>query len=231
MTVIPYIQSMNYIKSLHILKKRSWNEFETALRSVNLMGDPLIYPYKNATITSKVVSLRSIYPVALYVLKKQLDIQKELHTVLLRDHGIDMFDLDHGYPDFTFRVEGEDGEWSMAPPIIEKSGNDGGKRLLLDGEHRFITAREMKRNQIRVVLIENIPKEYPVVALPVHWSDVAVYGHVPQVTKKRQFRFTKLSDFPDVSQFSKVPITKENFHYFFYRDLSPVCSSGIRKSA
>ncbi len=215
------------IRSLAITASRDWDHFVSTLRRVTLLGDETVFPYAHATIGSRLVDPDDIFPISLYVLKRQLDVQEQLHEVLLRDHQINTFDQDGGMPDITFHVEREKGEWSMAPPIVEVSKADDGKPLLLDGEHRFMLAKKLKR-KIRVVWIENVPAQYPVVALPVRWQDVKVYDQVPPLAQKRMFRFKDLQHFPDISSFSRVNVTEKNFHYFFYRDLSPVCTTGIR---
>lgn len=195
---------------ISILAKRSWDDLETALRKVPLRGDRSIFPYQHGTITARVVGFDDVYPLSHYLLKTHLDMQHTLREHFLQEHGIDTLALPGDHCDITFRVEGEHELWRMAPPIVEVSASDGGKPVLLDGEHRFMVARELKKD-IRVIWIEGIPKEYPVISLPTSWDQVRLFDQVPPEAVKRMYRFTD-----------------PGRHYFFYRDLSTIASSGIR---
>ncbi len=195
---------------LSLIGKLSWDDFIQALQRVPLLGDRSIFPYRDATIESRVARFGEVYPISLYLLRHHLDMQLRLHELFLKQYAIDTLDLDGGHPSLRFRLEGEKEIWHMAPPIVEVSHADGGKPVLLDGEHRFMLARELKR-PIRVIWINHIPKEYPPVALPVQWKDVRIFNEVPPESQKRHYRFPKPR------------------HYFYYRDLSAVASSDIRR--
>lgn len=214
-------------RSIEILSKRSWSEFETVLRKVGLSGDRNIFPYRHARISSRTVDVASVYPVSLYAVRTYIDTQRWLHELFWKAYRIDTLDLDGEFPDLRFSVAGEDGEWMMAPPIVEVSAADGGKPLLIDGEHRCLLARALNR-PLRMVWIEGVAPQYPVIALPVTWDQVTVHDRVPASAQKRRFRFQTLEGFPDISSFSTAKLDEHNFRYFFYRDLSTVCTSGIR---
>ena len=126
-----------------------------------------------------------------------------------------------------FGVEEDKHEWLLAPPIVEVSKIDGNIPVLVDGEHRFVLAREYGQ-KVRVVWIEGVSEEIPVIAKPIKWDEVKIYDVVPELAGKRDFRFRNLKDIPR-SKTIKEKVTKENMFYFYYRDLSKVCSSGIRK--
>ena len=210
-----------------IISSRNWDDFVSTLRQVTLAGDSKLRPYLKARITSCVVDADKIRPLSFYALKNKISMQQKLHELLLKEHKINTLDLDGKSPEISFTVSGERGIWSMAPPIVEVSARDGGVPLLVDGEHRFLLAKSLGL-PIRVVWIEQIPEYFPTVAKPVTWDEVVTYESVPPLAKKRHFRFPSLKSFPDISVFSKEKITVDNFQYFFYRDLSPVCTSGIR---
>lgn len=218
------------IKSLTITSTRNWETFVSLIRKVSLIGDASVFPYQNATIESRVVDPHDVFPISLYVLRPHLVQQKQLHDVLFKDHGIDTFDQDGDTPDISFRVEGEKGHWKMAPPIVEVSDVDGGKPILVDGEHRFMLARELGK-PVRVVWVTRVSTDYPIMACPVAWRDIKICDTVPNITHKRKYRFPTLDSFPDIGSFSKVKITKNNYRYYFYRDLNPVCTTGIREEA
>lgn len=195
---------------ISLIEKHSWDDFVQALREVPLFGDRSVFPYKNATIESRIVGFNDVYPISLYLLRHHLDMQHELRKFFLKEYGIDTLDLNGGTPGLTFQLAGEKETWHMGPPIVEISKSDGGKAILLDGEHRFMIARELKK-PIRVIWIDTIPKEYPPVSLPVEWKDVQILTHVPSEQAKRKYR------------------PSPHPHYFFYRDLSGVVSSSIRE--
>lgn len=215
------------IGRLTILASRDWDGFISTLRTVSIHGDPQVNPYKDARVSSKIIRPHDVMPLSLYALKSKLEYQTELHRILMRDHGIDTFDQDGDKPEITFRIAGEKGVWNMAPPIVEVSAVDGNQPVLIDGEHRFLSAVNSGR-QVRVVWIENIPAVYPTVARPVPWSDVKVLNRVPAISRKRRFRFMTLRDFPDISEFSAVKVNDDSYRYFFYRNLNPVSTGGIR---
>lgn len=220
---------MNSITSIPTVRERDWEGLEQALRKVPLTGDPGVLPYKEAKISSQVVEASEIYPIARYVLQQNLEVQEKLHRMFMEEHKIDTLDLNGKKGGVFFEVEGEEGEWLMSPPVVEISAADDNKPVLVDGEHRFMLAREYGQ-KVRVIWIEGVPEHVPVVALPIAWNEVEIFDEVPPLTQKRDFRYESLADFPDISGFSDVPLNEENFHYFFYRDLSGVCSSGIRPS-
>ncbi len=195
--------------SLSLVKKHSWDDFVQALREVPIVGNHTIFPYKHAMIESRIVGFDTVYPISLYLLRHHLDMQHRLRELFLKGYGIDTLDLNGGNPGVTFQLQGEKETWHMGPPIVEISKADGGKPILLDGEHRFMIARELKK-PIRVIWIDNIPKEYPPVSLPVTWGDVQILSEVPSEQAKRKYRPTP------------------HPHYYFYRDLSSVASGGIR---
>lgn len=216
------------LEAVTIKTKRNWVEFEKALRGVTLNSDKSIMPYKNAKISSKIVSFDEIYPISYYVLAGHIEVQQKLHDLFWQKYKINTLNLDGDRPNLTFQVTGEKGEWSISPPIVEVSVADGGKQVLLDGEHRFMLARKLDQ-KIRVVWIENVPKEYPPVSYPITWKEVKTYYKVPKLTSKKNYRFKSLSEFPDISTFSRIQIAEQDCRYFFYRDLTNICTSSIRK--
>lgn len=195
---------------LSLIEKHSWDDFVQALHNVPLFGDKTIFPYNHATITSKIVGFDDVYPISLYLLRHHLDMQHRLHELFLKEYGLNTLDLNGGHPGLTFQLQGEKEVWHMGPPIVEISKADGGKAILLDGEHRFMIARELKK-PIRVIWIDGVPAECPPVSLPVEWEDVQILSEVPSEQAKRKYRSTQ---YP---------------HYYFYRDLSGVVSSSIRE--
>lgn len=214
------------LNSIDILDVKTREQFINSLRKVKLFGDDKIYPYKNAFIETRLINPEEVAPISRYALSRHVNIQQQLHS-LFQKQGIDTLNLGDKNSDIKYVVENERNEWLMSPPIVEESEIDGGKAILIDGEHRFLLARELKQ-KVRVAWISKVPKIFPPVAIPLSWKDVTMHETVPILEYKREYRYKKLEDFPDISSFSNAVINKDNFRYFFYRDLSPVCTSGIR---
>ncbi|MFC1646715.1 hypothetical protein ACFL1A_00380 [Patescibacteria group bacterium] len=213
---------------IKIYSTRTWEDMVQDLRRVSLNGDPTLLPYIEAKISTKIVNPSDIRPLALYALKSKINLQRRLRRIFIDEHNIDTLDQDGNKPDFTFSIKGEKGLWTMAPPIVEVSKIDGNIPILLDGEHRFQMAR-LERSTVRVIWIEDVSRRYPVVGKPAQWDEVKIYKEVPKLLKKRHFRFNDLSEFPNVSSYSSVKVDKDNFRYFFYRNLNSICTSGIRE--
>ncbi len=212
---------------VQILKRETWPELESQLREVSLLGDPVQKPYQKAKIELKTISTDDVWPVARYILSEHLEIQRFLHSVFMAEHGIDTLDLENDQIRVLFHLDGEPAEWALIPPIVEESALDG-KPLLVDGEHRFFLARELGV-PIKVIWISQVPEMYPIVATPIEWSDVELQDEVPDISLKRKYRYPSLKDFPDIASFSDVKITEDNYLYYFFRDLTPVCTSGVRR--
>lgn len=203
-----------------------WEALETALRAVPLRGDARLHPYQTAHFSRRQMPIATLSPTAFYVLTDQLDQHRSFAKRLRDDLGCDLFGLDEL---LAYDQDGRD--WRIGPVIVETADEPSLGRpvsAIVDGLHRVWLAREQGRDMVAVVEITAIPAHFPLVPLPLQWSDLAVVERVPANEQKRRFRFPTLSDFPDVSGFSDVPITVENYLYFFYRDLSGLGSGGVR---
>lgn len=214
-------------EQISIVSAKPWREIEASLRRVPLQGDNTLLPYADAVISSRVVETDTIAPLARYVLFDHLKTQAQLHATFIRQAKIDTLDLHGKRGGIRYRVGADSEIWEMVPPIVEVSDIDGGVPVLLDGEHRFMLARELGQ-KVRVIWIEQVDKRAPTMAKPIEWGEVSVHNEVPPLINKRDYRYPTLGSFPDISGLSRVPVTEENYLYFFYRDLSGVCSSGVR---
>lgn len=232
---VPYQQEIG-LKELESINKRGsaedieivrvfpWEEMEGILRRISLYGDPTLFPYANARIESEILSREEIYPLSLYALKGKIELHQRLREMFLASYALDFLDLS-GI--IQFKTSG--GVHLVSPPIVEASEHDGNKKLLVDGLHRNLSTDILRIDQMRSILISKVPKHFPLVPLPVSWNEVTVYNKVPDETRKRDYRFSNLDEFPDVSWFTDVEITEENFRYFFYRVLDSLGSGGIRE--
>ena len=240
---VPYHQEI-HLSDLHgiahqpsdsmfrIHRVHSWEQLVDSLRLIKLNGDSNLHPYQEATIESRLVEIDSLSPLAYYALTSQLKVGNQLRQRFLTRYALDPFDLS-GIVDLT----NEDKECRIAPPLvevyIEQQGPLKGKEVwaLVDGLHRCLNAKRLGFSRTRAVVISNIPEHLPLVPLPLRWEDVRLVDEIPEETEKRAFRFPDLESFPDISWFSSAPVIAQNCRYFFYRDLSQLGSSGIRRVA
>jgi len=215
-----------------INRVHSWEQLVDSLRCIKLKGDSNLHPYQRATIESRLVEIDSLSPLACYALTSQLKVGNQLRQRFLTRYALDPFDLS-GIVDLT----NEDEERRIAPPLvevyIEQQGPLKGKEVwaLVDGLHRCRNAKRLGFSRIRAVVISNIPEHLPLAPLPLRWKDIRLVDDIPEETEKRAFRFPDIESFPDITSLSSVPVTAQNCRYFFYRDLRPLGSSGIRKVA
>lgn len=221
----PYDDSQFKVQLVSYL---GWRSVETALRKLGLLGDKSLRPYADAQIMPRRYPLSNLRPTSFYVLRSQLDQHRKLQAKLLSDYALSLFDL-------TGVIEyNQNGDsFRLSPPIVETYYEAQERAIVtavVDGLHRIWLARELGLKEIWVIEISDIPDKFPLVPLPLKWDDVRMFDTVPPTYEKRRFRFPTIESFPDVSGLTKVPITPENFLYFFYRDLSSLGSTGIRSS-
>lgn len=210
---------------LEIVRIHPWEELEGKLRQVSLKGDSTLFPYVASSIESRLFKLDDVSPLSYYTLSRQLDLTERLRELFLKEYALDLFDLS-GIVEF--RLNGQNHK--ISPPLVELSKPDGNTDLLVDGGHRWSVARRLGKDQVRCIYISGIPEKFPLIPLPLEWSSVAVLDEVPEEGQKRDFRFPTLESFPDISGYSDVKVDNTNFRYYFYRDLSPFGSSGVREA-
>lgn len=212
----------------------TWDEFEKRLRAIKLQGDKSLMPYKNAVIENRIINIDDLFPTAYYVSRADLRKVERLCDDLLKHYCLSPFDMSTMIDISNYRLKGRRINVRTTPPIVElyneKQGKFNGKRVaaLVDGLHRCYLAKLRGLKQIRAIVITNLSEDMPLVPLPLFWDEVKVFDGVPDI--KRDYRFKDIREFPDVSSFSSVKITADNFKYFFYRDLEPIGSEGVRKS-
>ena len=178
------------MKLLHfeqLSEKETLSRFkQTRLKGFN---QPLIY--ENSTLKlERNVDTNRLIPTQKYLLYKNVDILFELHEQF-KKHGIDIFHL-NGVILFYVENNGvEEGPIPLSPPIVENTLDKDGKYIWLinDGMHRIISARSIG-STINVILVDNIPKEYPYYAYPLDnkWKDVDVISEIPRGYVKKRYR-------------------------------------------
>lgn len=193
---------------LKLIAEKDFSELESVLRNVSLLGDKNAFPYSDAEISIKRQNIKELRPLAFYVLSEGLAFQRNLKSVFKNKYSKSTLNM-HGMLDYELNGE----MFSVCPPIVEKyyEPSEGKEiKVIVDGLHRIYLAFVQGFYTINTVEISKVPSEYPLVPMPLKWEDVKEEYIVPKV--KRVYRF------PD----SPNP-------YFFYRDLSLLGSSGIRK--
>lgn len=166
-------------------------------------GDKKVLFYRNADFRLVDYFADELNPVALYILKKNLDFQFQLREYLLRIYGVDTLQL----PGVLHLRQG-DKIVGMIPPYVEIAREnvslvprDGDRQpparqtlqvpLLIDGFHRVWLARELGL-PVKCLVVRNTDQDYPYASYPVAWSDVKVHDEVPKVKKyyRRQDPYT-----------------------------------------
>lgn len=214
---------------LQIVAFHAWGELENILRSVPLLYDRTIQPYRQAKIQLGLVDLSALSPMALYVLRSRLEEVLELHDALMVAYCLGIWDL----PGLLeFRYNSKDVQ-RIAPPIVEdyvETAWPNNPRLmgLMDGLHRCAAARNVGLSRARVIVASDVP--FPLVPLPADWAEIRTYEdrNPPPSHMKRRFRYQALTDFPFESYQTSTAVTNDNFQYFFYRDLGALGSKGKR---
>jgi hypothetical protein len=211
---------------VQLLSYLDWKPLKAKLRNVPLLGDKSLFPYANAQIKAHKYTIRDLRPTSLYVLRSQLERHRKLQVNLQLDYKLSLFDLT-GI--IEYKQNGD--SFLLSPPIVEtyyETMEHAMVTAIVDGLHRIWLARELGLEEIWLIEISTISDKFPLVPLPLNWDEVQLSDTVPSTSDKRRFRFPTIESFPNISDITKVPITQENFRYFFYRDLSSLGSSGIR---
>lgn len=163
-------------------------------------GEEPVLIYENAIIRLGDFFPDELNPLSLYVVRKNLDMQRRLYETMLAQYGINIFQLSD-----ILHFRTEDGELRVLhPPFVEfyqeqvKIGTRPGDRespenlwlkilFLKDGTHRAYTAREM-RQMLRCIVVHGALRTHPPYAYPNCWSQVVMYDEVPPQHLKKFYR-------------------------------------------
>ncbi len=169
------------------VKQHGAEELLKRMRQVPLAGSSTVFPYENAAISIEKIEPGQLAPAQLYVLKENLERQRNLRHELAR-HGIDLFCL-NGFVEM--QVEGAESPIGLLPPVVEESVEANGQVALIicDGIHRIYLSR-LEWVIPQVVFVRGIPKETPYYAYPNirGWADVPV---VSQLSDERGDKILK----------------------------------------
>ena len=161
----------------------------STLRSTRLTGFGGARPYRDATLEIvQAMEPEALSPAQNYVLTRGVDKILELRTALLREE-LDIFALNGGV--FVMTSDDPDARIPLIPPVVEKWREGGGGTVLLinDGIHRCYAARSLGL-PISVVMVSNVPEQYPYYALALQggWSKVAAAAKLPDGHQRKGYR-------------------------------------------
>lgn len=157
-------------------------------------GDEKILVYEHADMRLADFYPDDLNPTSLYVLRKNLEVQRCLRQIVLERYGIDTLDLTA-----VLCLKTSEGIIGLAPPVAEiyeervqilpKEGDreplpTQNLRVLMlkDGMHRAWLAREEGRH-IRCVLIRGARHDCAPYIYPNEWSQVCLVDAVPPLKK------------------------------------------------
>ena len=157
-----------------------------------------IFPYQNASISLRELHSSEINPTTFYLLRKNLQTQRELRQFLLDTQGIDSLHMN-----CALQLMDQNGEQrTLIPPVVEL-----GKRtvryvptaheltherpttitvsLLNDGAHRVMLARELGET-VHALYIVGVDHNHPFYAHPNAWEDIQIVDAVPATSSEKK---------------------------------------------
>lgn len=165
------------------LKKYSPEQMISKLKKVILLnsektGKP-IYVYKNAKIELIEVKIKDLFPLQTYQLVRSNQLVYNLYDIFQKKYKHDILNMD-GY--VTYNSGGK--RYALVPPIIECVANS---KIIIDGLHRVLLAKKMKRKAITVIAIGNVPEKLFLPAAPNSWEELKVVEIAPESKHKRKW--------------------------------------------
>ena len=187
---------------IEIIGEIEFRDLAQKIRQVPLMGKKEdgsnIYVYENANISLKELKVDEVNPTSFYVIKDNMQFQKELRAELLIK-GIDTLHLNKAY-----ELKNEKGEiWTLTPPIVEVTQRyikyiqqEGELKygdivkvnvpIINDGMHRISLAKELYET-FNSIYISGVPVEHPFYAHPNDWARVKEVDKVPSSKLEKKF--------------------------------------------
>lgn len=169
-------------------KRHAKEELVKNLRKVILLnsekiGKP-IFVYKNTLIELREIEIKDLVPLQLYQLKSSNQIVVNLHKIFRKKYKEDIFHM-NGY--CVYESDGK--KYTFIPPIVECVENSNGKmqNVVIDGLHRMLLAKKMKKKTATVVLISNIPQELILPVVPNAWEEMKIVEVAPKSEDKRRW--------------------------------------------
>ena len=173
---ISHLKKYNSLQMINKLKK-------VILLNSEKTGKP-IYVYKNAKIELKEININDLFPLQLYQLISSNELVSNLYKIFKKKYNEDIFEME-GYSTYT----SSDKRYALVPPIIESIKDIKGeiKNIIIDGLHRVILAKKLKKKTITVVVIENIPEKLNLPADSNTWAELKIVKKAPESKNKRKW--------------------------------------------
>ncbi len=158
------------------------------IRHTPLVGFQHTKVYLNANIQITQININDVNPTQRYILKDNIKSIQQLYETLIFSHHIDIFKLNSA---ISYRIHGHDKSTYIIPPIIENTKDRKGNNVLVinDGMHRVTLAKQLQRTHINVILITNVPEQFPYYAYPLKygWDDVILVDKLQPGFKKKYY--------------------------------------------
>ncbi|MBI4133495.1 hypothetical protein HY478_02680 [Candidatus Uhrbacteria bacterium] len=188
---------------IDIVRQIPFSDLEAMIRRVPLKqkaeDGSEIFVYGGARISQHTFHPADVNPTTFYLLHKGLDFQEKLHGYLLREHGIDMLQLDGAV---ELHNRDTDQVWTLTPPIVEVTprtvrfvAQEGEIQcdadvaiqipIIMDGAHRVGLARRLGL-PFASVFIAGADPRFPFYAHPNPWSMVCVVDEVPKHKREKK---------------------------------------------
>ena len=179
---------------MNIIKHEILSESELLgrLKKTRLKGFDRFPVYQNAHLEIvDHVDPETLVPPQKYVLVDGVEMIINLSKAFDKK-GIDIFSLRGA---LLFWLEGSDPDNNIPipflPPVVEESWEPDGRlvQLINDGMHRVYAARKLQKS-INIVLVANVPVEYPyyAYALTDGWNSVEQISELTDGYKKKEYR-------------------------------------------
>jgi hypothetical protein len=174
--------------NIESIKTFRCKELLAAVARTPLRGYNRVQPYAHASLELAAIDPAELTPAQNYVLKPNVRKILELQAAL-SEHDHDVFALEGG---LHIRTSDNPQETvPLIPPVVEQSREPDGRTVLLvnDGMHRIFAARALGRI-ISVILIQNVPPEFPYYAYALRegWLAVDELEVLPEVHQKKEYR-------------------------------------------
>lgn len=171
------------------LKRYSRKHLIDKLKKVILLnsekkGKP-IFVYENAKIELRKIKIKDLLPLQLYQLVSSNKLVHNLYKIFQKKYKDDIFNM-NGY--FTYAADGK--RYALVPPIIEVVKNSKKphmQKIIIDGLHRILLAKKLKKEEITVIIIENIPQKLVLPVAPNSWAELKVVKTAPESKYKRKW--------------------------------------------
>lgn len=154
-------------------------------------GQPQVYADASLELIRRVAP-DTLVPAQRYVLEEDFRRIEALHREFL-SRSVDIFALEGGLLFWAEDPETSEieGPIPLIPPVVEESREEGGRvvQLINDGMHRVYAARRLGR-RINIVLVRNVPPQYPYYAKPLEegWNGVEELSALPDNYLKKTYR-------------------------------------------